>query len=82
MINFLNIKHHFSEYHEDKSGWACRYCKHIEDKPEVRKLITDKFWRLNYLNNKDDPKTYITSVDRILYFKWILKQHRKGTLTI
>ena len=71
MINFLNIRNHFPEYHENKSWWAYRYCKDVKDKPEIRKHVTDSFDAYNYCKNvKDRPeiRKYITDSEGAYWY--------------
>ena len=75
MLNFLNIRNHFHQYHEDKSQWAYGYCKTIKDKKEVYKYITDSGYAYTYCNNIKDRKAvreYITgSKHSYKYCKYI-----------
>jgi len=42
---------------EEMSKWAYYYCRYKEDKPEIRKLITDSQWAYFYCSwVKDDPE--------------------------
>ena len=56
MINFLNIREHFPQYHEDKSHWAYQYCKNIKDSPEIAKLITNPSLSYYYCHCVRDDK--------------------------
>jgi len=64
MINFLNIRNHFHQYHTDKSPWAYYYCIEVKDKPEVRQYITVPFWAYEYcyiIKDRPEVYKYITS---------------------
>jgi len=57
MINFLHIREHLHEYHEDKSWWAYFYCLNIKDRPSIRKFITHGYWANEYCRNiKEDTE--------------------------
>ena len=63
MINFLNIREHFPQYHEDKSHWAYGYCKNIKDKKEAYKLITDSnyaYFYCEYIKDRKAVRKFIT----------------------
>jgi len=64
MINFLQITKHFHLYHRDKSWWAYKYCKDIEDKPEVKKYITHSnhaFWYCKDVKDRPEIRKLITT---------------------
>jgi len=77
MLNFLEIKKHCSEYHEDKSYWALEYCREVKDRKEVRQYITDNRHAYLYcMYFKDD-----TEVAKYITEPWNVKEyHRKRML--
>jgi len=76
MINFLEIKKHFPEYHKHKSQWAYYYCKDIKDKPDIRKYITTSMWAYFYcreVENTPEMSCKITDGYYHMLFKKYLK---------
>ena len=71
MINFLYIREHSPEYHEDKPQWTYRYCRYVKDSPSVRKLINNSYWAYMYCRDiKDRPeiRKYITDSSWAYYY--------------
>jgi len=66
MINFLQIKKHFPEYHDNKSMWGFWYCFDIKDDPKAYNLITESQWAkfyCQYVTHRPEVAKYISITD-------------------
>ena len=73
MINFLQIRKYFHNYHKGyhKSWWAYEYCSEVKDRPEVAKYITasaDAYYYCKYVKDRPEIRKLITKSIHAYYY--------------